>query len=394
MNRHVFAGRVTGWLLGVLLTGTIAVLTTAARAAQPTDPQERTLFAILDKAINTDAGLTPANALLDLDALGERVVTRASLTGDERTKTKQGLVAGFGNGSLLSAIRQNASQKGHLVYLRTETVGGERRLTCRVQGAMGLNYIGFIVEPRAGSLKIVDFYSLMTGELVSQTIANEIVRTLLRKNAGNADAAEVFAKAITDMRQAIQANTPQKALDVFNALEPRLKSSRALLLARLQAGQMVSDAEYIKAIDDMVRLLPDDATAALISVDGLLLAKRYDDASKAVSRVDAAVKDPYLDSLRASVAFLKGDAPAAVKLARSALKADPMSYQAVDILLTSALKANDFPAIADALERLEFDQKQEIVDLNTAEGFKPFVDSPEYPRWMARRKARAATRPS
>lgn len=96
------------------------------------------------------------------------------------------------------------------------------------------------------------------------------------------------------------------------------------MLMRIRMAQKVDVATYQQAIEDMVRLFPDDPSSAKLALDSNLARGRWDDA---LETLDVVVReqttDPFHDVLRATIFLKSGRLAEAEVEARTATERDP-----------------------------------------------------------------------
>ena len=136
---------------------------------------------------------------------------------------------------------------------------------------------------------------------------------------------------------------------------------------------------------------PDPVAADLVSLEGLIDRKKWDEALDTIERIGKAVgEDPYLDMLQAYFLCERGTYDRAAESADWSIQGDPMLEEARLIRLRVALVQHDFGAVAESLTVLERDFRWVLDDLRAAPAYGLFVRSPSYKRWITTRSTALA----
>ncbi|HOX07527.1 MAG TPA: hypothetical protein PK280_14090 [Planctomycetota bacterium] len=279
--------------------------------------------------------------------------------------------------------------------LRIHTVEGERRALFRyVSGDHRLQYHDYVLAVSdTGTVKAVDVYMFLSGELLSQTMRSGFlgyVADLQKKRDGQLSKSDVKHLAdAASMRALADAGKFQEALAIYKGLPDALKRDKNLMFVRFQCALGIGGGgrEYSEAMDDFVKLFPRADWLDLMLIDACFLGKRYEDALAAVDRLDRALGgDPYLDAIRADIRLAQGRWAEARQLARRTLESEPGLLQPHKTIMSAALKQNDFRGLAEVLIDLEEKHGQDMSGITAIPDFAAFVKTDEYRKWQASRK--------
>jgi len=202
-----------------------------------------------------------------------------------------------------------ALQGTQLQFLRVRQDNGETRALLRVIGRENtLNYLELVCELRLmKQVKIVDLYSMTSGELLSETMQRIAIMvgpepSLFDRLAGRQNAGLAKGKAALEIVKLSEAGDHQGVLKKFNVLSPELQRQKLLIMLRAKSASKVSEPEYLGALRFWRANYPKDPAVDLISIDSFFLQQKYDMALEAIDRLDASVGgDPYLDLYRSTL---------------------------------------------------------------------------------------------
>ncbi len=254
------------------------------------------------------------------------------------------------------------TKNGSYTFLRVQLVDGHRQALFRMITGMGaLNYHGYMFDgPTAGSLRAVDCYVFLTGEPLSATLHRSFLPlvALDRNGVDHVPAADkdvvTYASQLSNIAKLSRDKKYAEVLDAYKHLPPAMQKSKNALALRLIAAQSVSEDQYLQAIDDFRKDFPNDAMIDLISLDGYLLRKSFDQALEALNHIDKAVGgDPYLKTMRAVVLNMQGKTDLAYRFAKEASAEEPTLPNNHFFLINLALKRRDFATTLAELQTLE-----------------------------------------
>ncbi|MGL6096814.1 MAG: hypothetical protein ACRC7O_13590, partial [Fimbriiglobus sp.] len=311
--------------------------------------------------------------------LGYRIGFRIGVAGSWR----KGMV------TTLEVADPNAGVK----LLRVRSVRGEVRAVFRmiVVGG-GVSYFEFVLTPPdKGGPKIADTYILGAGDYQSALAVPGVTNGVRRLAAGRgADESVEDAKRLKAIHKLVRDIQPAEALDAWDDLPVRLQHQKVFQLVRLRAGALLAGDDpdrYRKALDAYLERFPNDPSAAIVCIDGLFLAGKYEAARKQLALLEKAVGgDPYVDVMRAGSFLLEGNTAAAATAAGRAAKAEPQLPHARWALVMAAAADEDYPAVVRGLIQLETVCGWTPDDLSNRPGLDDFRESAEYTAWTNRKK--------
>jgi tetratricopeptide (TPR) repeat protein len=336
-----------------------------------------------------------AGGLLDWDGiLG--MATDGFPRGTELDAARADFAREFGEkvrhtGGLANQVAAVIKQGGDYRLLGVESIGGQPRARFRLllPDSAGFNYqLLTFYRDESGEVRIRDVYDTLTGEFLSQTLRRAFLPFLAKAGVSGLGSSDVLAlKHADDLTRLAELVTQQQfaeSLQLLHNLPANLQTRKHLLLIRVQAAQWVSNAEYDAALAEFTRQYPDDASAHLLSLDGLVLNERFDLALAVVEKIDRLIGgDPYLHVVRAGIHYQAGRSPEAEDAARRAIAAEPTLEDAYWQITTISLDSREFDTTREMLTLLRDRLKVELQDLTQVPEYAEFVKSPQYRQWLA-----------
>ncbi len=334
----------------------------------------------------------------------ERIIERST----RDTSTPKGFAEGFGKGVRRSGIKlgkqlvdaQDEESDFHLLRLRMD--GGAPHALYRVISKAGINYLDFELARNAqGEVVIVDVYPHISGELFSETLrrtflqaASEAGHDIMDKLLGKEQEFLKNIPKLQTMQRLAQEEKFAEVVETFDKLPPSLRQNKSFLLLRLNAASHLEASEYQKAIQEFEKAWPNDPSLDLISIDGHMLRKDFPAVMKTIDRLDARVKDPYLQYLRGSVMLEKGDGKEARRFFQAAIDAEPRLVLPYWVLIGLSLQDKKYKDTARYLTALERDAGVTLNNLEELEQYEGFVKSKEYKAWNKERQGRLRAAPA
>lgn len=358
----------------------------AGRAAEwnALSPDEKKFVEDIEQLFEPTGSVRLAAARLNSLALIKLAATDSPLSSEQVDVFTQKMPAKFRSVDIFQNLKDKISDKGRFRFLRAETVDGARRIVFRAQYPNGMNYLHFALVPGSHPLVSNDFYSLVTGQLMSDSLAAIMPKFIGKAGSPELREAAMAAATLDQMEDALDAKEYQKVLDLYAKLPRRFQRSRNSQLIRMQAANYVSQDQFNEAVAELALRLPNDASIALLTAAAYQKDKQFNEALEAINTVDATYHDEYLNDLRSSISISAGKPREALLFAKYGLAADPLNRQVVDDYLTAALAADDSQAIADALDRVELDLGTPVHDLTNDPHFASFVTTLAYASWNER----------
>lgn len=386
-----------GLLGGIVLISTGPVRAQDRSDASPDrlDLEECRKCAALFGRLLHDGDVRRSGGLLDWDGILGKA-TDGFPRGPELDAARAEFAREFGekvrqSGGLASQVAAVIKQGGDYRLLGMDSIGGQPRARFRLllPDSAGFNYhlLTFHRE-ESGDVRIRDVYDALTGEVLSQTLRRAFLPFLAKAGVSGLGPTDVLALKHADdlsrLAELVRQQQFAESLELQRGLPPELQSRKHLLLIRVQAAQWVSEADYEAAIGEFSRHFPDDASADLLSLDGLVLKESYDRALSSVDRIDRLIGgDPYLHVVRAGIHYQAERPQEAEDAARRAIAGDPTLEDAYWQITTISLDARDFDTTRETLTLLRDRLKVELQDLTQVPEYAEFVKSPQYRQWMA-----------
>jgi hypothetical protein len=357
------------------------------RAEDNSDAWARHLATTLETAFSTHdiaMGDSTFDADSFLDRITKDVIAPKGFAETYRARLKKNSLVG----TIMAATSNEASFK----FLRVHKVNEESWAICRLyQKGRGVNYLEWILGADAqGNPKFVDYYSLLIGERRSETMRRSYVAVVTQANLGASRDMAASDKSVSQFMQDYRTGKYAAALDDFKSLPAAFQQSKAILAMRVVAAEHLQDLQpeaYTDALADFQNLYPKDPSLDLLSLDGLIHEKKYDDAQQAVSRLETFTGgDAYLQHLHGAYALQAGgdeNLAAAKKYFEAAIATEPTLKPPYYGLVALSLKTGDFNRTAELLDELHVKFNVDLKNLVTTPAYGEFVKSDAYQKWKA-----------
>jgi tetratricopeptide (TPR) repeat protein len=284
----------------------------------------------------------------------------------------------------------------------------------------GVNYFRLALSQTAG-VTADDFYAYSTLEPLSETFRRAFLAELhqsgLKPSFTGQTAEQVKSLfeclvRIQQMEDLLAKGFWQDAWDMFDALAAPVREMRYPQALRIQAATNIDKDHFRTAVDAFSKAIPDDPGIKLVAAAGFLQLNDTTEAEKAVDRLSELLShvrraseqldgvktaeahgserekailpetqavagsdksDPYLISLRASLALQLGDQQQAAELAGKAIKADPALIDPYWTWIGAALKQKSDPTATHVLSDLSRKLLVDPKDLPTIPVFRDFT---------------------
>ncbi|MGA9520913.1 MAG: hypothetical protein WBV82_05585 [Myxococcaceae bacterium] len=366
------------------MTLALLLLLAAAPSAEP----------FIDAAHHIEQAIQSGNA----QALSSRFNTRALA---ERAIKDLEAPRGFRDGFLESAGKIDlaaqfagiASNGGRIKLLRLAGDPGSPRALFRVIDADGgLNYYEMYLARVGDRVVVTDIYTFSNGERITETVrrsystfAAQADTGFFGKLLGKERDFVVNAEKVQALTKSMKEGRFEDVLKAYDALPDSLKKERTFLLFRMQAAANLTPELHELAVAEFERAYPGDPALTLATIDLYFGRKEFDRALATIDRLDARVKDPYLEVLRAGSYVEQGKYDVAKKRCRQAMAEEPELMDLYWSLVTVSLAAKDHAETARVLEQIEERFNWDVGDLTGEPEYAEFVKSGAYKAWMKRR---------
>lgn len=350
-----------------------------------------------DIAADFAQGRDGLSTRLDFDAFLERVLAPLRADEDFKRDFRSGaLRAGLPIGKALLTF---LGPKGRVAFRRVDATRGDVVYLRLISEKGAFNFVKLLVARDAkGALRVVDVYSLTSGNLTSEDVRQIAVMALaesrqglLDRLAGSERLLLTNVKAVRRMGDASLAGRSAEAFQVWSELPRELRESRIFLLQSVSLAMAVGDDPYRRQVERYLQLYPKDPAARVIAIDACFLRRDWACADEAVSGVERwlGVADGWLLTLHGMVAVSAGRRADARAAYRRAIEVEPTLVEPYANLLDLVLADRDWKSTADLLGKLERDAGVVLDDLTQVESFRPFLASAEGKAFKRRRAAGA-----
>lgn len=332
----------------------------------------------------------PLDEALDVKAL----IVRATEGVEADAKFRQGFITGASkHAGLGTTILNGLGDDGSYKFMRMHQADGKVRALFRMLNEQGVNYHDFTVEKDAnGAVRFSDVFIFLMGEPLSQTMRRIYLQAsakqggVLGKLLGWENDFIKNADKFQQITQAMQTGQAEVAKKLYNELPESMQNDRMMLVHRTQWASKLGEVEYAAAFEAIRKAFPNDPSMQFIGIDGLFIAKKYDEGLKSLDQlIQTLGPDAHLYMLKGNFYFVKEDLPNAVAWDRKAIELEPDLLAPYWALLTVLLQQKDFAAIKDVLITIEKRELVELDNIEKNEGYAEFVKSPEYQKWLKER---------
>lgn len=334
-----------------------------------------------------DALVTPnverAAQLIDSPALMARATERDHF--DWRWRKAFQAKSSRAGHRFVTGLSGTLERGGELTLVRVRKVAGETRVVLRLVHADGtLNYHEMpLFRDASGFVRAPDIYDYASGEYLSDTLRRLFLTgvatdpNLVQTLAGKENPVIAAAAHYKVLVEKIHAGDGKGAVEAYNRIPAELRRDKAVMLSYVMAASKISDAAYVRAIEEFRAAFPNEKRLDLIFMDGHLLARRYDEALRCIDRVDEALGgDPYLDVVRSRVYLDRGDLDKAQELAVRVSTREPELEDGWWAQVDVSLVRKDFARTAKLLAHLRDRLEVELDDLTKHPAYADFVKSP------------------
>ncbi len=332
---------------------------------------------VLSKGLHT-CDKAALHDLIDMNSMMRRATRQSAAKGRQEQEVLKGMRTS--GTDLRSQFCGAPSDSNGLHFLRVHKRDGKEVLLYRSIVDESLNYIEFHAGKSAdGRIKVDNIYIYMTGQTLVETLA-QMIDVLI----GN----DSVVKALEDINEQI-ASDPAAALRILEALPKKALKAKPMQLLKIQAASSLDDATYEAAITEYEKLYPNDPSLNLVSLDGLIMRKNYQDALKALDKLETSLGgDSYLNDVRIGLLLEEGkDLERATTLAEEALKAAPESEDAHYLLLGVHVTNRNFAGAVATMrlmgERFELVFEDDGLDPSDA-NYMALKASPEWAAYKSK----------
>lgn len=251
---------------------------------------------LTDALAHRNAG--PFNELLDLDAFEERVINHG------RNKLNASIVAGamktMRSGEFGLQIVRALGDKGTYELVKQYEKDEHQHLVFRLYNEQ-LNYHDFELIKRGDKVKIADIFVYITGENLSNTLA-ESLQYMDEQEEAASKVGKKEVKKVQLIKKYINANNFEKANRIFETLPPVIKEQKLNKLIYIHIASGLGNDKYLAALNKFQQEYPDAPNMYLLMLDAYFLKKDFVAALRCVNHLDSLIsKDLFLDYYRALI---------------------------------------------------------------------------------------------
>lgn len=331
---------------------------------------------------------TKANELI----AWREILTRTFDSFDVSPRDKKGMMSGaLGATSKFSeAIHKSVEGGGNYQMVRAYPRGGEMFALFRlVDPESAFNYHLLRLRRVRGQTRADQFFVALTGQEMADTFRDLIApgvssQSLVGRMSGAQKKADDEMEQQLGMKRAIDAGQKKKALRIYSSMSEELRKKKVPMLYKIQATPVEDEEAYGKAVEEYIAAFPGDSAVGIMTLEAGVL---REDPEMLVQGYEALAKwtggDPYLDLMVAANLVSMDRMDKALEMSGPV---DPSSMGFADphrFKLSIALEVNDHKESLKQLRVLRDEFGFQFDDLRTAEGFEPFVKSPQFQEWEA-----------
>jgi hypothetical protein len=311
-----------------------------AQAAAPLDETAMRAFADRLVALANAGDCAGVEQMLDVTALVARGLEGIPLRGQERMSLGVSVSQSIMRPSVgvLALACEGTARGRRVVYRGRTSLSGREVVRFRIvqrQGAVTFFDLE-LARNRSGDVVAVDLFQAMLGLWTSQEVRDQAVPM------GGADTA--FARSLDARGRLLAANmhTIREAMNAASAgdvgradaavssLPPLLRDDPSMLRLRISAAQVAGDlTAYRRALDDFLRLHPENVAARTFALDHGFMRRDFAGALDALGHLEQLIgRDPALELARAGLLSQLGRQADAASAAIRAANGDPESIDA------------------------------------------------------------------
>ncbi|HEY4178880.1 MAG TPA: hypothetical protein VGM90_18665 [Kofleriaceae bacterium] len=292
---------------------------------------------------------------------------------------REGFLRGLG--SLGGHLCAQMAPKSHATYLHTQTVDGTPRPLVRLIINGGVNYLQLELDKRDGVTHVVDFYSFVNGEKLSET-SSRLLGTAIATGVNDSDSV-----TMAEFERLRAAGDIKGAHEALQRLPVAVRNNKAFRIMDLQLLEKLDNDQYAAAVESIAKAYPNDPSLPLVQLDYFLLKKDSGAMLGAIDKLDQQVgSDPYLNVMRVTPMFERGEMTKAVDAAKKGIAAEPTLEPLWWALLNAQTKAKQYADAVATLDTLnsKFAAGVNIHNLGGDPRFAPLVESDEVKAWGAK----------
>ena len=348
---------------------TMAVLAVACKTKEkPVAKEEATT---LGKEI--EKSVSQKNATYLDDAIDVKsIVNRMKITSGKSLINENGFEKGIKEKMILGKeIIRSIGAKGSYKMIRCYSVGDTQHVLFRMYGNGSVNYHDFELTHVKGVCKIADVYVYLSGENLSETLAN-LYKQFDATGFNDNDMASL--KKINEIRKMYHSSRFSDAKEAIEKLPYNIRNMKPVMLLNIMiCGSLENnDSIYEKALEDYKAVYPQEANMDLLSIDGYFLQKKYDKVMTSINKLDKALGgDPFLDFYRYACYKMLEDKPGQKESLERLVKNMPDFEEGYQSLIGFYLEEATYDKAAQTLATYKKHPEFDIETMNTLVAMYP-----------------------
>jgi len=194
-------------------------------------------------------------------------------------------------------------------FLRHYEKDQRHHLIFRMYGSSGINYHDIELTKVNDRIGLADMYVYMTGENFSKTLSRVMVLLVDRASEQSEDNALSAAKSVQEIRNLMNRQQYDKALELYTALPADFKKDKAIQLMHISIVSELDEEQYREALTAFEKQYGQDPSAQLSLFDLYFLNEDYEKALKVLDVLETSIQgDPVLNIYR-SVLYTRMEQP-------------------------------------------------------------------------------------
>lgn len=350
----------------------------AEELEKPTKVQAEAYGKSIEAALN-ECNIPALKMFVDIKSMASEAIRKSKVPKKEQRIVLAGALTNIDTELLKNFCP--TGEESFARFLRVRERSGRTMALVRILSDDGFNYLEFYVGRRkSGDLVADDLYAFLSGSTITETMQSLFDAVIEEDQSEIVRFQNIAEKLSSD---------PAAGIAETRSMPASIRESKSMQGAIVQAASNLSEQEYKDAIAEYQRLFPNDPSVDLISIDGLFLSERYDEALAAVDRLDKSVDgDEYLNQVRASILIAQGkDFKLAATKAKAAIAAEPTLETNYLLWLAAELGAQNYSGALDAMtiltEKYEYLYTEALLSELT-ENHEEFAKSDDWATYKAK----------
>ncbi|RYZ18227.1 MAG: hypothetical protein EOO16_22955, partial [Chitinophagaceae bacterium] len=219
------------------------LLASCGPSEEPLSPAEAAAFArSVDSSIRDDR-YSRLDEVIDKDLLAQETARAAGkkLNADLR----RGVIEGLSKHGFSQQVSAAVANGGTYRLVRTYEKEGRQHMIFRLYGDDGVNYHDFTLTKLRGQIRARDVYILLSGEMLSQTLAG-LLQTLSEKSSD----AERQAAQMQRAAQQLRLQNYSAARAALDSLPASIRNSRTVQIMSIVVSSHLDSAIYTQTMAD------------------------------------------------------------------------------------------------------------------------------------------------